>query len=293
MIECTGSCIDIGAYTGILLSYAFYAWGPRVLAAISAALSCGGYLGLALLVPSQLPLGVYAFFAFCIGHGSYGILSLSVAICSQNESEQDRGKVIGALVCCTASTSLIFSAVFAHAFDYHVVPFFYCMAVVLLFACALVFLFVDNVAAPWGSAEASSVPSSLSFSSTADQYVALAADGGRAHPVHVKSDRSGSTMSNVGVASADTDADVNDGDSERHALVCDPHRVRRGDGDTSDESLSFILRTLDFWLLAVMFFLFAGAGLMWKNILGSLVHEMSDAGQLALDVATTPQVMPC
>jgi hypothetical protein len=222
------------------------------------------YLGLAIFIPSRLPLPVYGFFCFCVGHGSYGMLSTCVAVCSQNESEEHRGKVIGALVCCTASTSLIFSFILHHAFDYRVVPFFYLMAIVLFVACSLVFLFVDNVKSPWQPAPADS---------EANNDLVL-----------TRNQAANQALANSKINNSSTLAGSDDNvDNENFSLIGNAPKL------ATDDAVSFLLRTFDFWLLFAAFFFFAGAGLMWKNVLGSLVECMTDAHQL--NAGVTAQVL--
>ncbi len=52
--------------------------------------------------------------------------------------------------------------------------------------------------------------------------------------------------------------------------------------DISNESLGFLLRSTDFWLLWVAFVCLSGVGLMWKNMVGNLVRSMGQNGSLPL-----------
>ncbi len=52
--------------------------------------------------------------------------------------------------------------------------------------------------------------------------------------------------------------------------------------DISNESLWFLLSSIDFWLLWVAFVCLSGVGLMWKNLVGNLVQSMGQDGSLPL-----------
>jgi hypothetical protein len=92
-----------------------------------------------------------------------------------------------------------------------------------------------------------------------------------------------SETSNVTAAQPPVDADgsnsqyslmVNDG--EKGCVgVSEPLLVQH-----ADESVLFVLKSQDFWLLWSAFFFLAGAALAWKNELGSIVKAMAIDGQL-------------
>jgi MFS family permease len=144
-VDLLGSCVDIGVYTGILISYLYQGHGVKVTSIVAGLLAGGGYVLLAVLLPYQLPLAVYGLCFFCIGQGSIGLASLSIAVTSKNEAPKNRGKVIGLLQAAYGACALVFSNVFVHVLNSNVISFFWVMAAVLTTMSLVTFVFIDVV----------------------------------------------------------------------------------------------------------------------------------------------------
>ncbi len=96
-MDVLGSCVDIGVYTGLAMSFVYQYWGARWTALLSGILCAGGYAMLALLLDHQLPIGVYGVFFFAVGQGNFGLFAVCLASVSKNEPPRNRGKVTGLL----------------------------------------------------------------------------------------------------------------------------------------------------------------------------------------------------
>ena len=243
LVVCIGR-LNVVADLGLLISMFYTYYGARATSIVGGVLSAGGYALLALLVPHNLPLGVYGVCFFCIGQGNFGVFSVCLQSVSKNEAAKNRGKVTGLLQASYGMCALVFSNVFEHVVDGDVVPFFWVMSIVSGSAALLTLLLVDAFPTPEGVAPSLAPPTLTSVS----QPYALLPE-----------------------ASAASGAD--------HA-----HPEAQ-----SDESVGFLLRSIDFWLLWWAFCFLAGAGLMWKNLVGNVVAAMSGAGQLPLDGETPTQ----
>ena len=123
-MDVLGSCVDIGVYTGLAMSFVYQYWGARWTALLSGILCAGGYAMLALLLDHQLPIGVYGVFFFAVGQGNFGLFAVCLASVSKNEPPRNRGKVTGLLqgtciscqpihsVDCFIQLSLIWSTIY-------------------------------------------------------------------------------------------------------------------------------------------------------------------------------------
>jgi hypothetical protein len=128
------------------------------------------------------------------------------------------------------------------------------------------------------------------------------------HQYAAVSDEDTEQSENHNVESQDSHAqDVEEGGNDEgevtnvSSLFCNPYADRDGNATVltpssegrstilADESVAYILRSLEFWLLWAAFFFLAGAALAWKNSLGALVQRMAAAGQLPpLNAASKP-----
>lgn len=302
-VSLLGSCVDFGVYTGIMISSFYHHFGGRYTATLAASLTCGGYVGLALLVPLKINMAVYGICFFAIGQGSFGIFTICISTLCKTEPLENRGKAVGLLQAAYGFCSLLFANIFIRALGRDVIAFFWMMTAVTGSAALAAFLAIEE---PQSDAHEEHVSTNSMifltvhflilfffppFSFSLGSRRSPAASGYRGHhlcgarngdskcrlilgPSHRRANQAGSTATQV----------------RPRELVLWPLWTRPHDGacffssdlflgnktlclcvqHESDESLKFLLTSLDFWLILICFFCISGASLMWKNIVGEV-----------------------
>eukprot|EP00455_Lapot_gusevi_P010951 TRINITY_DN1501_c0_g1_i4.p1 TRINITY_DN1501_c0_g1~~TRINITY_DN1501_c0_g1_i4.p1 ORF type:complete len:503 (-),score=106.47 TRINITY_DN1501_c0_g1_i4:259-1767(-) len=259
-VDLLGSAGDLGVYTGILMGICFGRFGSAITTVISTILVGGGYFMCYLLLPLKPPVIVLGLFYYCVGQGSFGLFFVCLSINSSNYPLKHRGKVVGLVQSLFGGSSILFTLVYLHLLGSSVRSYFLLVSLSTTAAGILCFLLIKQNQTNKEEEKSEPAPELES---------PLEASTGSYVPI--QDDHKASTSSPICQAQTPEQGIV-------PSRVSDPDPLHPRHRGTSAVEVNLtglqLFRLSEFWLMWGNFLLVSGCGLMWKNILGSVVPAL-------------------